>query len=90
MHVPDYTSVTFPGIRLFAAINRDATGSMIVVGSSDGCVAVLKTPRDGAGSCDLRMFQAHDGPISGVRIVGSQHFLSWGRRQQFALLWRIL
>lgn len=67
---------------------RDASGSVMLVGASDGSVSVLKTLRDGSGRVDFRDFAAHSSPLAGVAVVGTNHLLSWGQRQQFALLWK--
>ena len=69
-------------------IARDATGSVMLVGASDGSVSVIKTLRDGSGHVDFQRFNAHSSPLEGVAVVGANHFISWGQRQQFALLWK--
>jgi hypothetical protein len=47
---------------------RDASGSVMLVGASDGSVSVLKTLRDGSGRVDFRDFAAHSSPLAGVAV----------------------
>lgn len=64
---------------------------MMVIGSSDGSVSVLRKAQQTVtiSPSDLRRFSAHSGPVGGVVVAGPRHLLSWGVRQQFALLWKI-
>ena len=65
---------------------------MMVVGAADGSVSVLRKARRTvtvSPPADLRQFLAHSVSVGGVAVVGPRHFLSWGARQQFALLWKI-
>jgi hypothetical protein len=45
---------------------RDSTGSMLVIGASDGSVSVMKNRCDESGQVDLTSFPAHSVALAGI------------------------
>lgn len=72
---------------------RCLIGSIVVVGASDGSLTVLRTSntRCPAGEAQpMTRIDAHSVPVGGVSVVGNHHILTWGARQQFCMLWRMV
>ena len=51
---------------MFACLPRDSTGSMLVIGASDGSVSVLKKRCDESGQADLTSFPVHSVALAGI------------------------
>ena len=72
---------------------RCLIGSIVVVGASDGSLTVLRSSntRCPAGEAQpMTRIDAHSVPVGGVSVVGNHHVLTWGARQQFCMLWRMV